>query len=186
MKKESLREEKGFTLIELLAVIVILAVLMVVAGTNVFGTMTQARRNSFRTEFLSLLSAAEQAASIQVVQGKLNNTNSCIYYFCSGSDTGTVACPTTDNPTVGTTTNGGGLDTYFDNKGHYGYFVTVKYANGGLTIKGGMASNSFLIGAAKGSAKYDITKLQDTTIQAASVEDGTTALIAIPATITCS
>ena len=57
------KNNKGFTLIELLAVIVILAILMLVASTNVFNILDNARRGSFRTEFLALLQSAQTTAS---------------------------------------------------------------------------------------------------------------------------
>ena len=59
--------KKGFTLIELLAVIVILAVLMLMAAPSVLNIMNNARRNSFATEALSLLKAAQTKYAEQAV-----------------------------------------------------------------------------------------------------------------------
>ena len=47
------KNNRGFTLIELLAVIVILAILMLVASTKIFNILNNARRGSFRPEFLT-------------------------------------------------------------------------------------------------------------------------------------
>src|SRR5574344_917286 len=131
MKKESLREEKGFTLIELLAVIVILAVLMVVAGTNVFGTMNQARQNSFKTEFLTLLSSAEQAASIAVVSGSLNSSHPCVTYSYDPASKAPYGAKDLS------------MNDYFDNKGNYAYAVKVNYTSGKLVITAMMSNAEF-------------------------------------------
>ena len=52
--------KKGFTLVELLAVIVILAILMVAAGTAVMSTMNNAKVNTFKNEALTAINMAEK------------------------------------------------------------------------------------------------------------------------------
>ena len=79
--------QKGFTLIELLAVIVILAILMLVASTNVFNILENARRGSFRTEFLSMLEAAQTTASIDLMNGEFDHvTKTSICYVLSSNE----------------------------------------------------------------------------------------------------
>ena len=79
--KKIFKKRKGFTLIELLAVIVILAVIMLVATTSVQGVMLDARKGSFRNEFLSLLESANIRASLDQMNGAngMNkaNTQTC-------------------------------------------------------------------------------------------------------------
>ena len=67
-------KRKGFTLIELLAVIVILAVIMLVAGQNVFGIMGEAEKGSFRNEFLSFLDSAATAAQFDIMNGVISSS----------------------------------------------------------------------------------------------------------------
>lgn len=57
MKKIN-NNRKGFTLVELLAVIVILAILMVAAGSAVMSTMNNAKVNTFKNEALSAINMA--------------------------------------------------------------------------------------------------------------------------------
>ena len=51
-------KEKGFTLVELLAVIVILAILMVSAGTGVMTVMNNSKMNTFKNEVSTFMNAA--------------------------------------------------------------------------------------------------------------------------------
>ena len=52
--------KKGFTLVELLAVIVVLAILIVVAGSTVGSTMNNAKKNALKTETQKILSTIYQ------------------------------------------------------------------------------------------------------------------------------
>ena len=56
--KKMKNNKKGFTLVELLAVIVILAILMVAAGSAVMSTMNNAKVNTFKNEALSAINMA--------------------------------------------------------------------------------------------------------------------------------
>jgi len=113
--------KKGFTLIELLAVIVVLAVLMLVAGTNVFSLLGTARRGSFKTEFLTLIQSAQTTAQLDMLNGKLSSKNPTKCYDIADLNE-------------------------FDNKGGYTGSVKVEYKTGGkLTITGWMSSDNFLI-----------------------------------------
>jgi len=115
-------KKKGFTLIELLAVIVILAIIMLVAGSNVFGILGDAEKNSFRTEFLSLLENAQTKASLDLMNGTISGSHRTVCYE--------------DND----------LDNYFDQKGKdYTYSVLVTYNNGRLDISGWMSSDKYKI-----------------------------------------
>ena len=62
-----MKNNKGFTLIELLAVIVVLAIIMVIAGTSIIGTINQNRADSFvstaRVVYNTLKSCAASEAS---------------------------------------------------------------------------------------------------------------------------
>ncbi len=123
-----LKNKKGFTLIELLAVIVILAILMLFAGSNVMNVMNNARKNSFRSEFLSLLETTEiDAQQDQLYGNALTTTGTCKCY-CIGD-----GC--TDN-----------LVTSFDNTSGYTGSVLVKNTGDGtLTYEGWMYSKSYQI-----------------------------------------
>lgn len=120
--KKLLNDNKGFTLIELLAVIVILAVLMLVAGSNVFTIITDARRGTFRTEFISLINTASTKAQLDIMNGKLQGKATACYKI---SDI-----------------------TQWDNKnGYVGSVYVEKSADGKLTFTGWMSSSEFLIEA---------------------------------------
>ncbi len=115
-------KKKGFTLIELLAVIVVLAIIMLVAGSNVFGILGDAEKSSFRNEFISLLDQAQTKASMDLMDGTINGSRRTVCY------------------------NDNSLDDYFDQKGKdYTYSVLVTYNNGKLEIKGWMSSDKYKV-----------------------------------------
>ncbi len=116
-----MKKKNGFTLIELLAVIVILAIIMLVAGTNVFDILGDAEKSSFRNEFLALLDAAQTRASIDMLDGVINGSNRTKCYTAT--------------------------DLKFDTKGkNYTYCAEVKYEiDGTLTVTGWMSSNKYKI-----------------------------------------
>ena len=121
--------KKGFTLIELLAVIVILAVLALVASTNVFNILDNARRGSFRTEFLSMLEAAQTTASIDLMNGEFDHVSKTTKYY-----------------KLSDTTRINSLGNNFDNKNHYVGCVKVVYnPSGDFTITGRLKGNYFEI-----------------------------------------
>ena len=113
-----------FTLIELLAVIVILAILMLVASTNVFNILDNARRGSFRTEFLALLQSAQTTASTELMDGTLNQTANRVCYVIDS----------------------GKLKENFSNNGNYtGSVLVTLNSDGSLTTQGWMRSNYFTV-----------------------------------------
>ncbi len=114
-------KKKGFTLIELLAVIVVLAILMLVASSNVFGILDEARKRSFQTEFFTLLQAAENKANLDIMDQALSNKKS-------------HACYTETD-----------LENYFQNKGDYTFSVYVTYQNRKLTVEGWMSNDKYII-----------------------------------------
>ena len=114
-------KNRGFTLVELLAVIVILAILMLAASSNVFGILDNAQKGSFRTEFLQLLESAQTKAQIDLMNGAI-----------TGSDN--TKCYTMDQ-----------LGEYFDNKGGYTGKVSVVYSAGKLELTGSMSSDKYKI-----------------------------------------
>jgi len=115
------KRKQGFTLIELLAVIVILAIIMLVAGTNVFDILGDAEKSSFRNEFLGLLETARTRASIDMLDGVINGANRVKCYKASELD--------------------------YDTKGkEYVYSVKVEYkSDGSLGVTGWMSSNKYKI-----------------------------------------
>ena len=118
--------KKGFTLIELLAVIVVLAILMLTAGTSVFNLISDARKNNFRNEFLSLL----EAGALQAQMDMMN--------------TGTLG--STKQYAVHTATSAGGLQGRWDNKGdYYGCVQVTDDGSGKLTVKGWLRSTQLVI-----------------------------------------
>lgn len=121
------RLKKGFTLIELLAVIVILSVIMLVAGQNVFKILDDAEKGAFRTEFLDFLNSAQIAAQMDVMNGVITarNHEKCYSYEeLSG---------------------GGDEEGYFDYKEGYNGSVFVDYENGKFTISGWFSSSKYKI-----------------------------------------
>ena len=53
-----MRNQKGFTLVELLAVIVVIAILMTVASTSVFGILSDSKDKLLEEQISSLKEAA--------------------------------------------------------------------------------------------------------------------------------
>lgn len=114
-------KRKGFTLIELLAVIVILAVIMLVAGQNVFGIMGEAEKGSFRNEFLSFLDSAATAAQFDIMNGNISASKNTKCYSMTD------------------------LENYFELKDGYTGSVSVTYSNGQYSISGWMSSTKYII-----------------------------------------
>ena len=142
------KNNKGFTLIELLAVIVILAILMLVASTNVFNILDNARRGSFRTEFLTLLESAETTASMDLMNGTLSQTNNTKCYVIDQS-------PLKEN--------------FSNNGGYTGSVLVTLETDGSLTTKGWMRSNYYTV-----TSKTDSIQNNETDIPASNDENNTT------------
>ncbi len=91
-----MEEKKGFTLIELLAVIVVLAIIMLIAATNVGGLMTKARINALMVEGEEAVNAAKLAYQMSILDGNITSGSACfsvnyLYtqnYFSKGSGSG--------------------------------------------------------------------------------------------------
>ena len=120
------KNNKGFTLIELLAVIVILAILMLVASTNIFNILDNARRGSFRTEFLSLLQAAQTTASMDLMDGDLSQTNKTICYKLNDPDSELSR-------------------NYSNNNNYKGSVEVTLEADGSLTTTGWLAGDYYYV-----------------------------------------
>ena len=119
-----MKSQKGFTLVELLAVIVVLAILMLVAGTSVFGALDTARKRQYRNEFLGLLEAARIKANLDMMDNKLTVRHGCECY------------------TIQQLVDGG----HFQNPSGYTGIVVFKLnASRELTITGWMASDTFMV-----------------------------------------
>ena len=142
------KNNKGFTLIELLAVIVILAILMLVASTNIFNILDNARRGSFRTEFLTLLESAETTASMDLMNGTLSQTNNTKCYVIDQS-------PLKEN--------------FSNNGGYTGSVLVTLEADGSLTTKGWMRSNYYTV-----TEKTDGIQNNEADIPASNDENNTT------------
>lgn len=116
------KNKNGFTLIELLAVIVVLALLMLVASTNVWDLLTKARKRTFKNEFLSLLESADMQASIDMMDGtKLVKNGSCYCYAI------------------------GDLPTFNNSKNYNGNVCVWKDEKGLLHLTGTMANDEYMI-----------------------------------------
>jgi type IV pilus assembly protein PilA len=102
------KDTKGFTLIELLAVIVILAIIILVATSNVGGITQTARKNVLAVEGASAIDGAKEAYQLAVLEGNVTTGDACfslkyLYdegYYSKGSGTdkykGSVLVSTTD------------------------------------------------------------------------------------------
>jgi prepilin-type N-terminal cleavage/methylation domain-containing protein len=109
---KNLQKEKnnksGFTLIELLAVIVILAIIIMVAASNVGGVTQTARKNVLAVEGASAIDAAKEAYQLAVLEGNVTTGDACFslqylydegYYSKGSADDkyqGSVLVSTTD------------------------------------------------------------------------------------------
>jgi type IV pilus assembly protein PilA len=71
------KDTKGFTLIELLAVIVILAIIILVATSNVGGMTQTARKNVLALEGNTLVDSAKEAYQIAVLNGEITTGDAC-------------------------------------------------------------------------------------------------------------
>lgn len=72
-----MKNKKGFTLVELLAVIVILAVIILIASSNVGGIMNDARKNALAIEGNRLIDAAKNAYQMDVLNGNVTTGSKC-------------------------------------------------------------------------------------------------------------
>ncbi len=70
-----MENKKGFTLMELLAVIVVLSILMLVAGTSVMNVLEDAKKDNFVNEFLGLLETAQLRANTLRLNNELTSKN---------------------------------------------------------------------------------------------------------------
>ena len=146
--------KKGFTLIELLAVIVVLAILMLTAGTSVFNLIADARKNNFRNEFLSLLEAGALQAQMDMMNtGTLPNGSKCYSITCTNG------------------TAGGDLASRWENKGCYNGSVKVTDdGSGKLTVVGWLQSSQLKI-TREGTDKAETTGASNS-VQSSHVETG--------------
>lgn len=110
----------GFTLVELLAVIVILAILILLALPTVLRIMDTAKKNSLKTEGLSLINMAETKFAAEGALG-IGGATGCLEYKSKANND---------------------LDGYIDYKAGYtaritksGTEFTININNGTFTIK---------------------------------------------------
>lgn len=68
--------KKGFTLVELLAVIAILAILAIIAMPNILDIFKGAKKDTFASEAISILEAANTASQIGSLDSKKYDINS--------------------------------------------------------------------------------------------------------------
>lgn len=119
----------GFTLVELLAVIVILAVLILLALPTVLRIMDTAKKNSLKTEGLSLINAAETKYAAEGALG-IDTDTECIEYKEG--------------------TNGNGLKNYMEYKS--GYTAIIKKTGDSFTIN--ISDGTFkIVGLTKANQK---------------------------------
>ena len=152
--------KSGFTLIELLAVIVILAVIMLVATTSVQGVMLDARKGSFRNEFLSLLESANIQASLDQMNGSngLNKANAVTCYPIKAI-------------------------SQFSKNNTYNGSVKITKNNGAMTIEAWMSNGEFMISNKDGGVKNeDVTASNDTASEDCNgvTTSGNNTLVTVP------
>jgi type IV pilus assembly protein PilA len=92
----NLTNKRGFTLIELLAVIVILAIIIMVATSNIGGLTQTARKNILAVEGNTAVDGAKEAYQIAILEGDVTTGSACftieyLYqegYYSKGSKDG--------------------------------------------------------------------------------------------------
>lgn len=72
-----IKDKKGFTLVELLAVIVILAVIILIASSNVLSQMDKARRNALAIEGNTLVNSAKNAYQNGILENEITTGEIC-------------------------------------------------------------------------------------------------------------
>lgn len=90
-----MKNKKGFTLVELLAVIVILATILLIAGTTVGPLMEKSKKNALSTEGKQLAQAGLAAYKVELGEGAFkSNGNVCfsMKYLCENGYY-TKGCP---------------------------------------------------------------------------------------------
>lgn len=105
---------KGFTLVELLAVIVVLAVIMLMASSNIGGVLTKVRKNALASEGNAAVNGAKEAYQMAILEGKVTTGQACfsieyLYnngYFEKGKTTGEGADGYTGSVLVSPDENG--------------------------------------------------------------------------------
>ena len=83
-----LKNKKGFTLVELLAVIVILAVIILIASSNVGTMMTNARKNALAIEGNTLITAAKNAYQMAILNAEVTGTEQVCFALSSLKSSG--------------------------------------------------------------------------------------------------
>lgn len=71
------KNRNGFTLVELLAVIVILAVIILIASSNVLSQMDKARKNALAIEGNTLINSAKNAYQNGILEGSITTGSAC-------------------------------------------------------------------------------------------------------------
>ena len=85
--KKILKNKKGFTLVELLAVIVVLAIIMVIATTQIGNAISRARSNSFIDSYKMVEKQLKTyIASDETEKILCNNTDACLKNYDLSSD----------------------------------------------------------------------------------------------------
>lgn len=71
------RNKNGFTLVELLAVIVILAVIVLIATSNISNLMSDARKNALAIEGNNAVKGAKLAYNSAILNGQITTGTAC-------------------------------------------------------------------------------------------------------------
>ena len=165
--KKMKNNRKGFTLVELLAVIVILAILMVAAGSAVMSTMNNAKVNTFKNEALSAINMATN----MYTEISMNSDDSGTYLVNSSDAKYKGMCVTLQ----GLVTNG-----YLEKDLHdgttYGTIIVEVPFDGGATKYSIWTSDGTY--GIQGYEKNQISKLKFTSANNQVVNDSLNYLIA--------
>lgn len=133
-------KNKGFTLIELLAVIVVLAIIMMIATTQVIPLITSSREGGFASTANTFVSTVETLVLADEIAGSASATEGLCYSISDLVDAGYLGSITSGQyegvVLVDKSVTNGGAYEYtlylFDTSNSY-YFTAYSYLNGSVT-----------------------------------------------------